>query len=72
MKDQTYLAIVDGSVGYVLEIYPVERIRNRERYGDKIIGEFPDISAAKTALFAHMKVACERINLPHWWGPNNS
>ena len=72
MSEQTYLAIVDGTVGYVLDIYPVERTRNLARYGERVIGEFPSISEAKTALYAHMRAICEANSLTHWWGTSNS
>jgi hypothetical protein len=67
MADKTWLAIVDGSVGYVLDVYPVERQRDLTYFGDLVIGEFADLGTAKTAVWAHMKALCDKRNLANWW-----
>jgi hypothetical protein len=64
---KTYLAIVGKTSGYVLDVYPDERVRDMKYYGDEVKGEFTTEVEAQKFVRAQMKAKCEALNLEHWW-----
>jgi hypothetical protein len=64
---RTYLAIVDNTTGYVLDVYPNERAQSLAYYGRKVLGEYATASEAQTAVRAAMADICATLNIKHWW-----
>ena len=55
MGKQTWLAIVDGSTGVVLDAYPNELPDYRKELGYRIISEHADEGAAMLVIKARMQ-----------------
>jgi len=51
----TWLAVVHGDIGYVLDAYPQECVKYRQELGKRIIGEYRSADEAALAISRNMR-----------------